>query len=152
MSDEVIAEDVAEQVAEQVGDIALDRAEQDDAEGEHPREQDADRRIEPERPAPGDDGDGQGRPDRRDRPTDVQRDAQHVRDDQARERGVADGVADEGQTAQDDERAHHRADDPDQDGRHQSALHEAVGHRVEEESTSSARPVMEVPLAGGPLS
>ena len=126
-------EDVAEQVAEQVGDVALDRAEQDDAEGEHPGEQDADGGIEAERPAPGDDADRQCRPDRGDRPADVQRDAEDEGDDQARERRMADGVADEREAAQDDERAHHRADDPDEDGGHQAALHEAVGHRLEEE-------------------
>ena len=126
-------EDVAEEVAEQVRDIALDRAEQDDAEGEHPGEQDADGGIEAERPTPGDDADRECRPDRGDRPADVQRDAEDEGDDQPRERGMADGVADERQPAQDHERAHHRADDPHQDGGDQAALHEAVGHRLEEE-------------------
>ena len=46
---------------------------------------------------------------------------------------MADRVADEGEAAQDDEGAHDGADDADQDRRHQAALHEAVGQRVEDE-------------------
>ena len=55
--------------------------------------------------------------DRGDRPADVQRRPDDVRDDEPRERGVADGVADEGEALEDDERAHDRADDADQEGR-----------------------------------
>ena len=74
---------------------------------------------------------------------------EHVGDDEAREGSVADRIADEGEPAQDDEGAHHRADDADQDGRHEPALHEAVGHRAQEEVEHLSPPVVEVALARG---
>ena len=46
-----MASTLPEQEAEQVGDVAVDRAEQEDAEGERAREQDADRGVLAE-PAP----------------------------------------------------------------------------------------------------
>ena len=64
---------------------------------------------------------------------DVQRDPEQERDDEAGERRVTHGVADEGQAAQHDEGTHHRAHDPDQDRGHQATLHEPEAHRVEEE-------------------
>ena len=72
-----------------------------------------------------------------------------IGDDQARERGVAHGVADEREALEDDERAHHRADDADEQRRDEAALHEAVGQRIEEQPIESiSRPlVVEVALA-----
>ena len=105
--------DVAEEVAEQVGDVAADRAEQQHAQRERAREQHAHRGVEAQAATARDDPDRQGGRDGRDRPADVQRDADEIGDDQAGERGVADGVADEREALEDDERAHHRADDAD---------------------------------------
>ena len=68
--------------------------------------------------------------DRRDGPADVQRRPEHERDDEPRERRVADGVADEGEALEDDERAHHRADDADQHRRDEAPLHEAIRQRI----------------------
>ena len=129
----LMRQDVAEEVAEQVGHVALDRAEQEHAERERPREQDADRGIEAQVAPPRDHADRQGGRDRRDRPADVERDPDEIGDDQARKRGVADGVADERQSLEDDEGAHHGAHDADDQRRGQPALHEAVGQRVHEQ-------------------
>ena len=64
--------------------------------------------------------------DGRDGPADVERPAQHVGDDEARERRMADRIADERQALEDHERAHHGAHDADHEGRQQGALHEGV--------------------------
>ena len=131
------AEHVAEQIAQEIGDVAIDRAEQHHAERERAGEQHADRRVEPKTATARDEPDRKGGRDGRDRPAEVQGRADDVGDDQSRERGVADGVADEREALEDHEGAHDRAHDPDEQRRDQAALHEAVRHRVGEEADRS---------------
>ena len=71
--------------------------------------------------------------DRGDRPADVQRDPGEIGDDEPRERGVADRIADEREALEHDEGAHHRADDADDQRRYEAPLHEAVGQRIDEQ-------------------
>ena len=47
---------------------------------------------------------------------------------------MADRIADERQSLEHDERAHHRAHDPDEERGDEPTLHEAVGHRVDQEA------------------
>jgi hypothetical protein len=107
-------EHVAEQEAEQVRDVAVDAAEQEDAEREGAGEQDPDGRVLAQAGALAHPPDGEGRAHRGDRGPDVERDPEDVRDHDAREAGVRDGVADERDAAQDDVRPNHRAHDPDE--------------------------------------
>ena len=87
--DEVLGADrehVAQQERPQVRDVPVDRAEQEHAEGERPGEQHADRGVLADARALRHPADREGGAHGGDRRADVERDAEHVRDDDARER------------------------------------------------------------------
>ena len=99
-----------------------------------PGEQHADGGVEPQAAAARHEPDRERRRDRGDRAADVQRHPEQERDHEPGKRGVADGVADEREALEDDERAHDRADDADEDRGDEAALHEPVAQRVEHEA------------------
>ena len=145
------AQHVAEQHVRQVA-VGARAAHQQHAQREHAGEDDADgcvllHRLPPRSPA-----DEQGRRQRRPESAERQAPAEQVRDDEAGERRVRQGVADERHPPLDDMHAQHGAGDPHQHRRQQGVLHEGVAERLDQEVHARSFPARPLRVACGRVS